>query len=271
MDTFIKYLDEEKDKQHPFEGKNAWDLIAQAIVYIGDEDPHVRDDIVYICLAIISERLSAKERQRLLDIYLSEEYLFYDMNNLKTNSVLTRTFTLLQLVVLLYYHNQDGLVDEDFVGRIARALADYLQKEQVMQGYDKEVGWKHALAHSADVLGQLLLTKELKKEDMQDLLDQFLLKVQIDDYGYIDNEDERIVDALEKGLKSGCLTEELLLDFAKKATIYDKHVDRRAFIITKTNVKHLLRSMYFRFKDRNQDLANALEEILKEHKEKKKS
>jgi len=271
MDKLIEYLQIEKEKSDPFEGKDPWKLVEDMLPYIGHEDPRIRDGIIYECLAMISGRLSKEERVKLSSLYLSAEYLFYDVENKEKTSVLTRSFTLLQLVVLLYYHNQEALLDEEFVANIACALVDYLDKEQILEGYDPVLGWKHTLAHSADVLGQLLLSKEIRDVDKENLLDQFLLKVQVGEYSYGHNEDERIVDALERGFKSGALSSEDLIAFAFKATVYEGDKSNVYFMVRKNNVKHLLRSMYFRFKEDDLALKDAIEEALKRNREKKKS
>ena len=271
MDTFLEYLEIEKEKSHPFDGKNPWKMIEDMLPYIGHEDPHIRDDIIYVCMAIVSERLSKEERVKLCNIYLSEDYLFNDLENKKVTSVLKRSFTLLQLVVLLYNHNQEALLDEEFVSNIAHAMVDYLDKEQTLEGYDPVYGWTHTLAHSADVLGQLLLTRELRDDDKENLLNQFLLKVQVGYYSYGHNEDERIVDALEKGFKNGTLSSDDLIDFASKATVYQGLKSSLHVMVRNRNVKGLLRSMYFRFKEYDLTLGQAIEEALKRNREKKKS
>jgi hypothetical protein len=270
MDTFLSYLAKEKEKKEPFKGEKAYTLVEKMLPFIGHEDPHVRDDIVYVCLAIVSERLTHDERSKLLDIYLSREFLFYQIKSTEEGDALRRTFTLLQLAVLLYYHHQEQITDPVFVDKIADALTQYLGQENVLKGYDEQMGWIHAIAHSADVLGQLLVAKELKEEKQVALLDAFVSKFQEAHYTYIDNEDERLVTALEKGWKSGHLKEEVIRDFIGKLPMYESPSHYKGLFVVQNNVKHLLRSLFFRFEDQV-DWVEDIRQAMQKNKDHKKS
>ena len=270
MDTFLSYLAKEKEKKEPFKGEKAYALVEKMLPFIGHEDPHVRDDIVYVCLAIVSERLSHDERSKLLEVYLSEDFLFYRIKSKEEVEALRRTFTLLQLAVLLYYHHQEQITDPVFVDKIANALIVYLDQENVLKGYDEQIGWIHAMAHSADVLGQLLLAKELTEEKQVALLDAFVPKFQEAYYTYIDNEEERLVTALEKGFMSGCLKEEVLRDFIGKVPMYESPKHYKGLFVVQNNVKHLLRSLFFCFED-HVDLVEDIRQAMQKNKNHKKS
>ena len=82
---------------------------------IGDVDPVLRDEIVYPVLAHLLHD-NVLEKEKLVEIakrLISNDYLLFDMNNLVENSVLKRTFTLLQLAILVYKHNTDESLNED--------------------------------------------------------------------------------------------------------------------------------------------------------------
>lgn len=263
-DDFIHFLQVEMDKNQPFLKQDYFALTKKMLPYIGDEDPVVRDEIIYSCLAHVSEHLTSSQMQELTRKYIGENFLFYDIQNVHPYSVVTRTFTLLQLAVVVYHHNHSRVLNEEMIEEVAQALIRYLEMETVLQGYHERVGWLHALAHAADVLGQLLSCKDLSKDMQVALLDAFASKVQINHYTYIDEEDERIVSAIKKGLDAKLLPLETVEGFVNSLPRYEKQDSYKPFTRIHVNVKNVLRSLYFGlYTDEYEELREMIVEALK--------
>ena len=270
-DEFILYLEEEKDKSEPFLNRNHFELAKKMLPYIGEKDPVIRDDVIYVCLAHVTDYLTSKEIQTLAKIYIGEDYLFYDIKNEYPNSVLRRTFTLLQLAVVVYFHHEKDVLNKTIISDIVDALAKYLKEEKILQGYDDNVGWMHALAHSADVVGQLLRCKEVDQEMQEQLLDMLVYKVQVNHYTYVDLEDERIVGAIKKGLDCGNLSISMVEEFVKKLAQFEKQENVKYSFTIHSNVKSVLRSLYFGLydDDKYDDLRDVVVDALKMVKKRK--
>lgn len=273
-DDFIEYLIKEKDKNEPFLNVEYFDLVKKMLPYIGHSNPVIRDEIIYECLAHSTDYLRSDEIKKLVKIYLSEDYLFYDIGNQFPHSVLKRTFTLLQLAVILYLHNEKSVLNTSIVQDIAEAMVRYLKEEKILKGYDEVVGWMHSVAHSADVLGRLFQSKDLTKETQEELLDMLVYKFQQNHYVFIDGEEERIVGAILKGLKSGSLSSDLVEEFALKLAHFEPQETYRDYFKIHLNVKALLGTLYFalygeeRYNDLRKSIASAMQ-IAKKNKIKK--
>ncbi|MTI71628.1 MAG: DUF2785 domain-containing protein [Firmicutes bacterium] len=70
-----------------------------------------------------------------------------------------------------------------------------------VRGYVKEKGWVHGDAHAADGLNELAKCKELNIKELKGILDVVKNKICINDYAYINEEDERMVTAVKSVLK----------------------------------------------------------------------
>ncbi len=263
-DDIIEYLIKEKEKSEPFLHVDYFALVEKMLPYIGHPDPFVRDDIVCESLAAVTNHLTSDEIKKLIKMYLSDDYLFYDINNHDQYSVLKRTFTLLQLAYILYLNQEKGVLNPSIVQDIGKAMVQYLEEETVLDGYDDSVGWMHSVAHSADVLGRLFQSKDLEKDVQEALLDLLVFKIQQNQYVYIDGEEERIVQAILKGLKSGVLSNDLVEDFVSKLGRFEHQNTYRDYFKIHLNVKALLGTLYFALINEKQydDILGSIEKAM---------
>src|SRR6056297_2433499 len=70
---------------------------------IGDTDPILRDELIYMVMAnwISNDVYDRDELKEILNICLDEDHLFYQIGNKNNDSVFTRTFSVLQIAVLI--------------------------------------------------------------------------------------------------------------------------------------------------------------------------
>lgn len=103
-----------------------------------DPDPEVRDGDPHCVLATLIERdeIAGELRLRLGDLMAER---FHD------SEIQARTFAPLVLVMIV----ERGDLKPAWVD----AFADWFVSESDLRGHDRELGWLHAVAHGADLLG----------------------------------------------------------------------------------------------------------------------
>ena len=135
---------------------------------LGEHDPKVRDGIVY-------EATSNWLRGNLLDQTTIKTMFDFLLNTLKqTNQDLlnfTQPFAALVLSEVLrvdritpYLTDNERQKAIDVTTTYMRNIADY-------RGFDDTQGWRHAIAHTADIFLQLSLNKNVSKVQLDQLLD----------------------------------------------------------------------------------------------------
>lgn len=82
---------------------NVENLIEQMLDKIGSVDGELRDDLIYTTFSnwILNDYLSVNVLQRLLDTILDEQHLFYGIGQSNSDSVFTRSFSMLLIPLIL--------------------------------------------------------------------------------------------------------------------------------------------------------------------------
>lgn len=268
MSDLIERLEKIKKEEYKFEGFNKDELLEELLFHIGDRDPHVRDDLVYPVLAHLLHD-SHFDKKKLLDLterLLSQEFLLFDMDNDIEHSALIRSFTMLQITILVYVHNRDHLYTEKEFDHLINVVIDYYKSEEILTGYHDEVGFIHAIAHAADTFHQLAKSEAMKDYQMRRLFDAVNMKFDTGRYVFIDDEDERTVTALETMIRSKKIDNEFLLQWVELVSDYNRPKVWPQVYRNHSNIKNLLRSLYFRFiyEDEFKELTEKIKVVLKE-------
>jgi len=244
----LEILKRERENKFSFEGVEKEQLLNDLLDNIGHLDSEIRDRLIYPCLAhllhdkIFDNMLLVKITKELI----SNKYLTYDLENTEEYSVLRRSFTLLQLVILVYVHNRDGLFEDSLFENIYDNFMDYFGKELILTGYKKEVGWMHSIAHSADLFAQIFKSKELKENQAEEAMISIRDKFVISSYNYVSDEGERMTTAIVNLIKREILSQEFWLKWIADFETYPKVSDYPQVYILKNNRKYLLSALYFR-------------------------
>jgi Protein of unknown function (DUF2785) len=82
-----------------------------------------------------------------------------------------RTFAALILAALVHRDTAAAVLDTPAVLRWRDDFADWWLAETDLRGWDEERGWLHAMAHGADVIGELGLSPRLDGDTLAGLLD----------------------------------------------------------------------------------------------------
>jgi len=264
----ITLLEEIIEQQFDFSSCDAIQLTYQLIENIGDKNSHIRDRLIYPVLAHLlhDDVLEKEELQKIAALLMSDKYLFYDMDNQVEDSVLKRSFTVLQLVILFYKHRKDGILEEEFFTESVKRVITYYMNETDYRGYNEEVGFLHSNAHGADLFAQIVQHQEVKMETLEVILEVIKDKFKILEYMFVHDEDERSVTVLEHAIKRNVLSEEFLVEYIRNFGRFEKGKLYPLVYHIVRNVKCFLRSLYFRFIDDESYLflTNEIKTVLKE-------
>ncbi|AIO19590.1 hypothetical protein KQ51_01716 [Candidatus Izimaplasma bacterium HR1] len=265
----LDYLSKQRESKFSFEGVNKLELTTELLENIGDKNNEIRDGLIYPCLAhlLYDKHFDEATLTTFLYSLFSEKHLFFDIDNKIGNSVLTRSFSSLQIVILLHVHKRDKIFKEDTIRELFKIYLDYFKKEKHLEGYNKEVGWLHSIAHSADVFDQFFTLEYFKQEEIKLMLEAILLKLHNRDYYFSHDEDERMVVGITKAIKRNLLSKEYLIDWVERFSTYEKNGDYPEMYFITNNIKNFLRSLYFAIleEEKHNYLTDIILESLKEN------
>lgn len=244
-----------------------FDLIRLLFENIGISDSEIRDDLIYPVLSnmIFYNDFDAKQIDEIIEILLSDKNLFFDLEKKYENSVLTRSFSILQLVIVVYRHRQQKWLSEKQLMSIYQKFMEYFVLETDYRGYIDGVGWAHSVAHSADLFLQLFGCDEFTEKEISEMLD--VIQARFTEYNevYICHEDDRMVRAIMIGLKRNILLKEAIIEWLERFAQYEKRNQYPQDYYCKANIKNLLRALYFAMVDDvdMQELSVVVKDVLK--------
>jgi hypothetical protein len=160
------------------EGLSPEDAVAELSEMLRSPDPMTRDQLAYTALMRLIPNLEPPLRHQLGDAMAER---------LTDPEIQARTFAPLVL---------DGLVEAgEFDPSWLAAFEAWYPSEQDLRGYDRQLGWLHAVAHGADLLGTFGFQRtEVAPERMLALAVKRLLAKT--EYALRDQEDDRLAYAM---------------------------------------------------------------------------
>ena len=235
-----------KENNFDFSSYDKHHIASLLLSFIGDKDPYMRDELVYDILSklFMNQQFSEHELVSYLNRLMSHQFLLYDLENQEESSILKRSFTILQLVVFVYIHRRDQVIDQTIIKEMLITFKQYILNEKIRIGYDRDLGWIHAVAHGADLLGQLSLVPSFGKSEMIDIFDTIANLVMYQDMYYQFNEDERLASAIKKGLSRDILTESDILRWINQFLIKPNLKKLPEKIYYRNNIRSFLSTLY---------------------------
>jgi hypothetical protein len=149
-------------------------LTADLAEAMADPDPRVRDGAAYAVLATWIERGVLDRQLNWLGSTMAARF--------EDARIQARTFAALVLAWVV----ERGAYDEAWT----RAFADWYPAETDLRGYDARLGWLHAVAHGADLLGVLGRDPRVRPEWMLELGTRRMLADT--QFVWRDSEDDRL-------------------------------------------------------------------------------
>lgn len=104
--------------------------------------------------------------QRLSD----DAHLFYRLGEIGGESVLVRSFAVLQIAAILERHLSHPFLTVTELHALLPLLPRYLEAEKDLRGYDGSLGWLHTAAYTADAMSNLTCCSELGSADLHQVL-----------------------------------------------------------------------------------------------------
>lgn len=186
----------------------AFALAHTALDALASPDPALRDELAIEVLGqwIQNGVLSTTETHELLRRAQSDTMLFAAIGERGTTSVFLRTFSLLVIAVALMRDAAEPyLADKDW--RETRGqLLRYCREENDLRAYVPGNGWAHAIAHTADVVDSLVVSRRASSKDCRDLFEALRMLINRADEVFQGEEDERIAIAIAAMLRRGTVT-----------------------------------------------------------------
>jgi len=139
------------------------DLVDELLVALCSPDPALRDEQAYPVLTawIMAGHLDGQLTR------LGEQVI----GLLAHPQIQARTFAALILAALVHRDTAAAVLDTQSLLRWTDSFADWWLAETDLRGWDDQLGWLHAVAHGADVIGELGLSPRLGGDNLARLLD----------------------------------------------------------------------------------------------------
>lgn len=247
------------------EGVNPYKISLELMDYIGDIDGELRDELIYSVLVewIMKDTLTFEEAHDIFVIALDEKHIFNGLGEIN-DTVFSRTFSVEVAACIIYKHRK-LLSDSDILKAFNKVLKFYNEDKDV-RGFVEDKRWAHGAAHGADALMELAQCQVIGYEGLKEILDAIYKKININNYGYINNEDERMISAVKAVLERDIIPVEEIEEWIRsignrKKTGYILPDD----LFIEHNVTLFLKSLYFRLVDNTkyEQIAKIVKEVLK--------
>lgn len=246
-------------------GYKSFDLALEMVEYLGDTDGELRDKLCFSILSkwIIDNVLTKEEIYKILYICLDENHLLCGLGKTDDTSFV-RAFSVLIVGSVLYNHRHDKFLSKNDIDIIFEKVIKFYDEDIDVRGYVEGKGWIDGVCHGADTLDELARCEEIDYNDLKRILSSIHNKIIISKYGYIYEEDERIVTAVVSVLERKQIPEVEIIQWIKS---FEKMTEVKVYphdLIIYVNVKNLFRSLYFRLNNRFefQNIVDVLHEIL---------
>lgn len=195
----------EQNGSQPADDEDRDRLAVALLGCLGDPDPKLRDGIAF---AAISRWARAKELAPSTLETLADE-LIVQLRESDDPGGFRRPFAALVLSEVVRADRLDPALGTERRRVIAELAASYLRQVTDYRGFDAVEGWRHGVAHGADLALQLAVHPEISKPQVQKLLDA--VKAQVAPPGavfYIYGEPERLARVVFFTHRRGILTRE---------------------------------------------------------------
>lgn len=183
------------------QGESADALAPELSRLLGSPDPELRDDLAYSILAhwIYRNDLSTGTRASLTDEWTSN--LELGLGESGTNSVLKRSFSALCLSEMAKNETRKPFLGGARYHALLAQAISYLQAERDLRGYDEELHWIHATAHTADLLAALADNPQLTKVEAANILQAIGTRLSTASHVYTQGEQDRLAAAVVSVLR----------------------------------------------------------------------
>lgn len=204
-----------RQAEYHFNESGQADKIAlEMLPCLSDPDPDLRDKFAYegyvnfLRNDHLTETTLQSLRNRLIDNLASESKDTYGVK---------KPFTALVLAELARQDRLDARLTIEERQQIVGAATDYMRGIEDYRGYDANVGWRHGVAHAADLLMQLSLNGALDAPQQEQIRDAVQSQINPNEtHFYIYGEPERLARPILYLALKGAFNEENWADWMQE-------------------------------------------------------
>lgn len=163
---------------------------------LASPDPELRDDLAYSILArwIYRGNFSKATLISLTDAWRAN--LKDGIGEQGTNSVLKRSFSALCLASMARREAREPFMGTERYHQIVAETIGYLQAERDLRGYDANLHWIHATAHTADLLAGLAGSSQMTRQELEDALNAVAVRLKTAPDVFTQGEQDRLAGAV---------------------------------------------------------------------------
>jgi len=239
-------------------------MIADMLTFIGHADGEIRDGLIYSTFNSWTDNgtVTTAQMKHILTTCLGEQYLFFGIGERDTDSVFTRSFSLLAIALAFCLHEKNPFLTVSDVQAIKEALLLYINQEKDYRGYVDGKGWAHTVAHAADALCNTVCCEVdgefcFDRIALLEILKAVKTLILCSDCVYTAEEDERLVFVVNAVCANKILTNDDLMAWIDSFNPTDNEwwngtIPNDYYL--HVNRKNFLRSLYFYFPSPNNEL-----------------
>lgn len=188
-----------EDNQYNFESLSQQEkenLFETMLENIGTTDGYLRDNIYLMRLVEMLKSEPFTNEKLISYIEICLEQIKYGLGEINTDSVFKRSFSALVLYYLVVINQQRNFLSNDLKQQIIYESIYLFKNEQDIRGYVEGKGWAHSIAHYSDLIAGIVTSDfcdSKYNEEILDVLNINLQKLNVDKSCYIDDEEERML------------------------------------------------------------------------------
>ena len=223
---------------------------------VGNPNPEIRDDLVFNLFGqFIFEQLITREQLRWLIEKMNVTNPLEFRIEETGSATAYRSFSALVMGMILQVDGDQTSGYDSCLTTSERTTwmqngIRYLTREQDRTGYDENLGWVHAFAHGADLLGTIISHPKCTQKYVVEVLEVISDIFQKSQQPFMDEEEKRLGLAIFFGIESGNLSQNLLCEWMKKQNFEELDGSRESYYRL-AMYKSFLATIYFRLESLN--------------------
>lgn len=183
-------------------GQTAADLLVEMSRLLASPDPVLRDEVAYAAAEKWLRRdtlVGDADVRRLADLWRGN--LADGLGTRGDPRALLRSFSALSLSTVAARHAASPVLDAAASQQLFDDLLDYLRRERDLRGFDPQIGWIHATAHTADAIKFLARASTWRPANLPPLLDAVRTKIEVWEGVFVWGEAERLAAMLHAAVR----------------------------------------------------------------------
>lgn len=227
--------------------------IYQLLHVIGSPDSELRDELAFRIFveSLYANNWSQNDLNVVVKKLISNDYLFFNIGEVGTESIYTRSFSALWLSYLLKVDTQHSFLKEEECKAVFDKISTYLIREYDTRGLVENEGWANAVTHAADLYISIILHPRFEMHSVPQILQGISKSIWAGNV-FVDDEELRLAEVI-KLLQKIDYPEDVLVEWIEQ--LFDKlefHLYdlgyTRDYFKAKTNSIHLMQAIYFKLK-----------------------